>query len=354
MLRNKARTLMSLIGALCCTMLIITSLSLNDSVKYFVGKYYEGTLRYSVRAKLDAGAGDVEGYRKRVDAELLEGVMDKSVSIRLGDAFRATTLTVLEDGQRLMNLGPNETWIALPTDGVLLSRKLAEALGAQAGDWVQIWLSGDPDPVSVQVSGVAEITIGQTVLMSRSAWNGCKKGAFVPTALNVLAPTQAGLNYLSGLDEFEEFQYPASEMTDTLKVLESLQGVFQLMAGAALGLAFVVLYNMGILNFVERCREYATLKVLGYHQREIRRLIVTENAVVSGFGVLLGILPGWWLTGVVFRSCETDTMVFISTVRLPSVLLACAVTFAFSCLIAGLLTRKVRTIDMVEALKSVE
>ena len=306
------------------------------------------------RAKLDAGAGDVEGYRKRVDAELLEGVMDKSVSIRLGDAFRATTLTVLEDGQRLMNLGPNETWIALPTDGVLLSRKLAEALGAQAGDWVQIWLSGDPDPVSVQVSGVAEITIGQTVLMSRSAWNGCKKGAFVPTALNVLAPTQAGLNYLSGLDEFEEFQYPASEMTDTLKVLESLQGVFRLMAGAALGLAFVVLYNMGILNFVERCREYATLKVLGYHQREIRRLIVTENALVSGFGVLLGILPGWWLTGVVFRSCETDTMVFISTVRLPSVLLACTGTFAFSCLIAGLLTRKVRTIDMVEALKSVE
>src|SRR5699024_8390329 len=98
----------------------------------------------------------------------------------------------------------------------------------------------------------------------------------------------------------------------------------------------------------------ATLKVLGYHQREIRRLILTESALVSGLGVLLGILPGWWLTGVVFRSCETDTMVFISTVQPPSVLLACAVTFAFSCLIAGLLTRKVRSIDMVEALKSVE
>ena len=170
----------------------------------------------------------------------------------------------------------------------------------------------------------------------------------------MLSPTQAGLDYLSGLDEFEEFQYPPSEMADTLKVLESLQGVFRLMAGAALGLAFVVLYNMGILNFVERCREYATLKVLGCHQREIRRLILTENALVSGLGVLMGILPGWWLTGVVFRSCETDTMVFISTVTPTSVLLACTVTFAFSCLITGLLTRKVRTIDMVEALKSVE
>ena len=354
MLRNKARTLMSLIGALCCTMLIITSLSLNDSVRYFVGKYYEGTIRYSVRARLDADAGAVEGYRKRVDAELVEGVMDKSVSIRLDDAFRATTLTVLEDGQRLLNLGPDETWIPLPTDGVLLSRKLAEALDAQAGDQVSIWLTGDSDPVSVKVSDVAETTIGQTVFMGRAVWDACKKGAFVPTALNVLSPTQTGLTYLSGLEEFEEFQYPVSEMADTLKVLESLQGVFRLMAGAALGLAFVVLYNMGILNFMERCREYATLKVLGYHQREIRRLILTESALVSGLGVLLGILPGWWLTGVVFRSCETDTMVFISTVQPPSVLLACAVTFAFSCLITGLLTRKVRSIDMVEALKSVE
>ena len=128
---------------------------------------------------------------------------------------------------------------------------------------------------------MAEITIGQTVFMSRTVWDGCKKGDFVPTALHVLSPTQAGLDYLSGLDEFEEFQYPPSEMADTLKVLESLQGVFRLMAGAALGLAFVVLYNMGILNFVERCREYATLKVLGYHQREIRRLILTENALVE-------------------------------------------------------------------------
>ena len=354
LLRNKARTLMSLIGALCCTMLIITSLSLSDSVKYFVGKYYEGTLRYTVRAKLDAGAGAVEGYRRRVEAQRVEGVMDKSVSIRLGDAFRATTLTVLEDDQRLMNLGADETWMPLPADGVLLSRKLAEALGAQVGDRVNLWLTGDSDPVSVTVSGVAEITIGQTVFMSRTVWDGCKKGDFVPTALHVLSPTQAGLDYLSGLDEFEEFQYPPSEMADTLKVLESLQGVFRLMAGAALGLAFVVLYNMGILNFVERCREYATLKVLGYHQREIRRLILTENALVSGLGVLMGILPGWWLTGVVFRSCETDTMVFISTVTPTSVLLACTVTFAFSCLITGLLTRKVRTIDMVEALKSVE
>lgn len=352
--RNKARTLMSLVGALCCTMLIITSMGLNDSVNYFVSKYYDGTLHYTVRARLDGGAGDVEGYRKRVEAERVEGLMDRSVSIRAADATRATTLTVLEDEQQLMYLGADERWTPLPQTGVMLTQKLAEVLGVTIGDGVEIWLPGDSKPIRESVTDIACVTVGQAVMMSRSAWEACKKDAFVPTALNILAPTEAGIRYLSGLDEFSEFQYPPDEKADTLKVLESLKGVFSLMAGAALGLAFVVLYNMGILNFVERYREYATLKVLGYHQKEIRRLMSTENALVCGLGVLLGIVPGWWLTGVVFRSCETDTMVFASTVSRQSMLLACAVTFAFSCLITAALTRKVKTIDMVEALKSVE
>ena len=64
---------------------------------------------------------------------------------------------------------------------------------------------------------------------------------------------------------------------------------------------------MGILNFVERCREYATLKVLGYHQKEIRKLILHENAIIAVLGVLSGIYPGILLTDVILHSCEPET-----------------------------------------------
>ena len=80
--------------------------------------------------------------------------------------------------------------------------------------------------------------------------------------------------------------------------------------------------------------------------------MINENNLVTGLGVLLGIAPGWWLTGMVLKSCESDSMVFASTVEWPSIVIACVVTFAFSYLITRLLTRKVKT--MVEALKSVE
>lgn len=111
---------------------------------------------------------------------------------------------------------------------------------------------------------------------------------------------------------------------------------------------------MGILNFMERSREYATLKVLGYHQKEIRRLITSENDLLTGLGVLLGIGPGFWLTGAILESCASKTMQFVPYVSWKAVLIGCVVTYAFSFFVTRFLARKVRGIDMVAALKSVE
>ena len=126
-----------------------------------------------------------------------------------------------------------------------------------------------------------------------------------------------------------------------------------LMIAFAFALAFVVLYNMGILNFHERTREFATLKVLGYHQNEIKSLIVRENVLISCIGILLGILPGFWLTKVVISVSEQDDMLFTLVVSVISLMIACGLTLIFSLLIQ-FLARKVKSIDMVESLKSVE
>ena len=111
---------------------------------------------------------------------------------------------------------------------------------------------------------------------------------------------------------------------------------------------------MGLMNFTERTRDYATLKVLGYHQKEIRRLMLRENDLTAILGVALGIVPGILLTAVILKSVETDSMAFSAIVSLSSILSASAITFVFTWLIQWFLTRKVRSIDMVEALKSVE
>lgn len=352
--RNKARTLMMFMGVLCCNSLVITSLGLTDSVNYFVDKYYTGTVQYSMRANLNGALDSAEAYARRMEAERVEGVMDLTVSIRSAHTDRSTTLSVMQDGQQLMNFGEDETWTPLPQDGVMLTQKLAETLHAEVGSEVEIWLTGDDQPIRTRVTGIAYVTVGKNAVMSQSAWESHRKGAMIPTALLVLNPTETGSRQLHELDEVTEILLPPEQRVDMLRVLDSLSRIFSLMFFAALGLAFVVLYNMGLLNYAERCREYATLKVLGYHQKEIRWLIRAENNLITLLGILLSLWPGWRLTGAVMSSCESDSMVFAFTVKPVSFVIACAVTWAFSEMITALLTRKVRQVDMVEALKSVE
>lgn len=354
LMRNKGRSITSLLGVLCCTMLIITSTGLQESVAYSVGLYYKGTLAYSARANLTGSVGTAESYEKRIDAQRVETVMDKTVSIRTAEKSRTTTLTVLQDDQQLLLLGPDNVWMPLPETGVVLSQKLAQYLNAGVGDAVRLWLAGDDEAIVTKVSAIAPIDIGLMAFMGRSQWEGFRRGEFTPSAILLLNPTERGIETVDALDELDSWEYPEQQYLDTMTVLDAVTGVFKLMFFIALGLAFVMLYNMGILNFMERSREYATLKVLGYHQKEIRRLITSENDLLTGLGVLLGIGPGFWLTGAILESCASKTMQFVPYVSWKAVLIGCVVTYAFSFFVTRFLARKVRGIDMVAALKSVE
>jgi len=227
-------------------------------------------------------------------------------------------------------------------------------LNVKTGDTVRFFLPGDDKPLVAVVSGLCEVNIGQGAYMTRSEWEQYRKAPFRPTALLITEPTDAGMEKLNDLDELDSLRVPQQQMQQQLVILNSLTGLFGLMSGAALGLAFVVLYNMGVLNFMERYREYATLKVLGYHQKEIRGLIRRENDLVTLLGIIGGLWPGRWLTGTILKTCEGEHIVFASTVNGTSYLIAAVVTAVFSAFVTWLLTRKVRDIDMVEALKSVE
>ena len=156
------------------------------------------------------------------------------------------------------------------------------------------------------------------------------------------------------MEEVDGLDWPVEQSRELTNLMDLLSSIFVLLMGIALALAFVICYNMGLMNFAERTREYATLKVLGYHKKEIRRLIVGENNIISFLGVAMSIYPGIGLTGLVLRVCATETLTYPSRPALMSIGIACLITLAFSLAIQLLLVRKVSGIDMVEALKSVE
>lgn len=405
LLRNKIRTIMALSGVLSCTALIITALGLLDSVDHMVDTYYGETLKFDLRADLDEGAGSAGEYRRLIDAGKVEGIMEMAASIRKtdGNGSRAVLLTVVENDHELLSLdtagtspGTEETGKngrntrqSYPADSyaddkyrigiqdnrvqhdmpdtgaeyeteirhresVIASEKLAQVMGISAGDILKLKLPGAAEEVEVFVERLVPVPIGQGIYMYERSWNSLKKGEFTPTALLIRNPCKEVYDLLEGLDEVTCIKSLQTLRDKTKEGLESLTGVSVLMVAFALVLAFVVLYNMGILNFMERVREFATLKVLGFRHREIRSLIVKENIIIAVTGILAGIYPGVRLTDIVMKSSEPEDMVFSAVAEPTSILAACCITFVFSLLVQYMLAGKVRSIVMTEALKSVE
>ena len=354
LMRNKLRTAMSFVGLLCCTMLIITSFGLQDSVTRLAHNYYTGTLRYDVRANLAGETGTAQSYERRLRAGRVECLMEQSVSLRAASDARTTMLTVLGDAQTMQHLGENETFVKLKPGFLAVTYKLSKTLGIHTGDTVQLYLPGDDEAISMVVGQIVSNNTVQGVYMDTTTWESLRKGAFTPTAIQLREPAEGTIRILEDMDEVDSLDYPEKQIVDMLAMLDALSSVFSLITVIALALAFVICYNMGLMNFVERLREYATLKVLGYHQREIQGLIVNENVIISVLGVLCGVVPGISLTDIVMHSCEPETGFYPGVPTTQSILLACLITFCFAIFIQLLLTRKVRSIDMVEALKSVE
>ena len=122
----------------------------------------------------------------------------------------------------------------------------------------------------------------------------------------------------------------------------------------AAALAFVVLYNLTNINLAERQREIATFKVLGFYNRETSRFIYIENIILTVLGIGAGLGLGVLLTGFIIRTVEIDNVMFGRDIYLTSYLYAAGLTLLFSLLVNAMMSFKIKAVNMVESLKSVE
>ena len=137
-------------------------------------------------------------------------------------------------------------------------------------------------------------------------------------------------------------------------VISSLNYVVLVLIFCSGALAFVVLYNLTNINITERIREIATIKVLGFYDQEVSAYVYRENLILTVLGALAGLGLGILLHGFVIQTAEIDTVMFGRVISLPSYLLSFALTMVFAALVNFLMYFKLKTISMVESLKSIE
>ncbi len=138
------------------------------------------------------------------------------------------------------------------------------------------------------------------------------------------------------------------------EVLNSLNIVTLILMTAAGMLAFIVLYNLNNINITERRRELATIKVLGFYDLEVAEYVYRENILLTIIGALVGAVFGKYLHAYIITSVETEVLMFIRRADFSSYIYAIIITFGFSIFVNWLMYYRLKKIDMVESLKSVE
>lgn len=368
--RYKKRFFMTVLGIGGCMGLLMVGFGLRDSVMAIGEKQFGDIRIYSGAVSLDMDSSEEE--RKEVrntiqndpEVEDYMEALESSVDVGHGDVERSSYMVVASDLEKFKNFVNLKNRITkevyeMDGEGVIITEKLAKLLEVEEGDTIYL-KDGDAQRMDVTVSHIVENYFFHYVYMSPEVYE--KLYGEVPEYTEIFTINR------ENTEEFEEtfqtryMKYPGvlnvsflSSVNDRISdMLKSLDSVIYVIVIAAGMLAFVVLYNLNNINISERRRELATLKVLGFYEREVSQYVFRENVVLTVIGSMLGIVFGLILHRFVILTAEIDLMMFGRNIKVASFLYSVLLTFLFSFLVNLFMHFKLRKLDMVESMKSVE
>lgn len=369
--RYKGRFYMTIFGIAGCAGLLVAGFGLSDSINDVMGKQNSEIYLYDGQILLDLNDGgdafDLEDKIKNnpdiastlpVYNESVEVIQDETKS-----GFDATLVVPLskEEIKKFVAMQDRVSRedVALPSDGVVMTEKLAKLLNTNVGD---TFTYRDSNNISytMEVAAITENYLSHYIYASKEYWENITDQKVAYNAWMFQVKNIQEMDKSAFLESFMQEEIVmaayfiediAKKYEDTMKSLDAVVFIIIISAGA---LAFVVLYNLTNINLNERIREIATLKVLGFRHKEVDSYMFRENFILIIFGTLLGLVLGNILHHYVIITMEIDTMMFGREVHFSSYIWSILLTIVFSTSVNFFMHFKLKKVNMVESLKSVE
>jgi len=353
--RNKMRLVMCVLGVAGCMAIIITAFGFRDSSTKLINSMFLNMYKYDIQVilKNDTSTFETERIKKLDSVDKAENLMNGVIKVVKDGKSESTTISVMEDTISLMipSLEAMDS-MSMPQDGLIASSGLSKKLDIHKGDIIEFVIPGKRDIKKVNVVDIRDNITG--CYISRSFWR--KLGEeYTPSSIYIKTKDPVSFkentkNYDFVLSVKEKSELLAS-INSQMSAMNTIAFILIIFGGV---LALVVLYNLGILNFYERMRELATLKVLGFMNKEIETLVLRENTIFTIIGIIVGMPMGIKLTNFILTSSAQEDMTFIPYIKGVTFLYAAGLTFLFSVFVNILLSKKLKQIDMLGALKSME
>lgn len=369
--RYKKRMFMTIFGVAGCAALLVTGFGIRDSLTGIVDHQFDDLVKYDliVSKTDDLSDDEQEQLDEKLDQSDISNDTDvhyEELNVRAGENNDTQDITMLvPDDERAFDQDvemvnrQSQKQLSLPDDGAIFSEKLADLLGAEKGDTVSLD-DEDGQSHSVKVAGVTEMYMGHYIYMNQEAYQNSFDSAGDPNGYLVTLnnTTQDNIDEQSSsfmdLDGVQGVVQSSAISEQIDNVIDGLNNVILVLITCATLLALVVIYNLTNINVSERIRELSTIKVLGFYDREVTMYIYRETILLSILGILAGYVVGYYLHGFIMQTLPPDDAMFSPGLQLSNFILSAGITLLITFILMFVIHRKLKNIDMLEALQSAD
>ena len=347
--RSKLRSIMAIVGVMGCTALLVCAFGMQDSMDEFKIWNFSKISRFETKFILSENITEeqLSSIMKEYNGEAM---MEGAVELKVNGFKKSGELLVTDHVTLIQNYNSSRKFFELPKNGISMSYKMADNLHVEKGDEISWRVYGETEWKTDIINAIYRTPVAQGITIFREKFE--ESGyQFQPTT--VLTSD----NIIKEISEKEtgvSKVWTKKELTESFDTtMEAMDLLIYVLILAAVVLAVVVLYNLGVLSFTERQRELSTLKVIGFKTRKIRTLLLTQNMWMTTIGALIGIPVGIWVLGYIFRFMG-ESFDLIVSVKFISYVYSILGTFLVSVLVNRFFSRRVKSLDMVSSLKGVE
>ena len=343
--RNKFRALMTIVGVMGCSALLVCAFGMYDGMNDLKEWEYTQINHYDSKLVIeeDTAQSQIDDIADKVNGD---EIMEGAIEIESDSAKKSGSLLVLNETDLITPTDYDRNHVEIKDNEVSISEKMAKMLDVDVGDTVKWHIMGSDKWVDTKIDKIHADPISQGFIMSSDKLDDLDLNY---TSTSIITSEHVTKDYdgVKAANSMNNMTSSWDELTESMWLL-----IYILIFFAGL-LAIVVLYNLGLLSFTEIEREIATLKVLGFKTGALRKLLLTQNLWFTAIGFVLGLPAGYYILAIMWES-SGDSFYILPSISPTNFLLTLAITFALSIMVNLMFSRKIKKLDMVESLKGVE
>lgn len=347
--RNKFRTVTAVVGIVGCCMLIVCAFGMLNSMNHFIKLQFEDLYNFNYKLSLKENLKDDE-LKVLTDKYGNNTSETLTIETKIGKEREANTIFVTDAGNLVRFQNENGKFIKVnKNNGVYVTRKLADQKNLKVGDTIKWHIYGVNKYYESKIVGLTKDPQVQNLTMTKEYLESLDID-YKPDSLytNTDLKGVKDIKNVSLVQDINELKNSLESMLSMMKSMIMLIIVF------AIGLGAIIIYNMGILSYSEKQYQFATLKVLGFSDKKIKKIFVQQNNWITVLSIIIGLPTGYYMTSWIFKSVIADNYDFSAYINLSTYLIAIIGTILVSTIVSRMLSKKVNKIDMVSSLKANE